>query len=150
MVMIDVKINALVYRNLNDMGISPQKLGEVLIDSWYSDPLNNVNLLCNIDLLQDRIAKLKAEIEQVDKKYELLQKLEKELEVQESLAGVSRAAGKAFTDLQYLNKRIVYYKFDVGTIMKKHGDIIKRIKEYDPNFDIDAHVERQKIIRIGR
>lgn len=144
MASVTISINSIVFRNLTDLKISPAKLGKVLIDSWYNQPNNNVLLLCNVVTLEEKINELKSEIIVLESKKELLQKFEDELYVQRQLLDQSREASEAFYTLQYLNKRIIYYKFNLETILKKHGDVVKQLQDYDQSFNIEEHVTRLK------
>ena len=144
MTKIQIDINPIVNKNLNDMGISPSKLGKVLVDSWYHQPLNNVTLLCNTILLKEKIDQLKSEIETLKAKEELLVKFEKEFEIQQMLLDQSREASTAFEELQYLNKRIVFYNYVEDEILLKHGDVVESISNYDPEFNLKNHIKRLK------
>ena len=69
---------------------------------------------------------------------------EKEFEIQQMLLNQSREASAAFEELQYLNKRIVFYNYVEADIVKKHGDVVESISNYDPEFNLKNHIKRLK------
>jgi hypothetical protein len=140
---VNIDINSVIHKALMDAGISPPKLCKVLIENWYASAQDDVLLIGKIVILEDKIAEIERKLKVTRNLEDELAIMKRELETLKSYQDEGREIGKRFKLLQYLNQRIVFYNYDKGVIMKKHGDVVKQLGD---EFNLDEQIDKIKKI----
>jgi len=144
---VSFKITDRAYDRMQDMDISPQRLANYLIDSWLNEHEDDYGRMFKILHIEEKIAELDQEIVHLESKKHLRDLLVGELEVEKEAYNDSKRYVELHHLTKYLNRRIIKYKYNRKEIEKRHQDIISRILEIDPKFDLGGQIAMVKKLR---
>lgn len=141
---IPVAVSDSTYKRLQAMEIPIGNLTSHLLTAWINEHEDDSGLLFIIMHINKRIASVESELSK-------LRGLEKELEF---LKGERARYEQVYFDssksielhhlMQFLNKRIVLMHFNAKELRKRHADVLRDIKKYNPDFKLEDQIEQVK------
>lgn len=140
-------ISERAYERSKLMNISIQKLSTYLVDSWLNEHEDDYGRLFKILHIEEKIQELKQEIVHLESKKQLLGLLEHELAIERENYDDTKRYVELHHLTKYLSRRIIKYKYNRQEIEERHQDILERILEIQPDFDLDAQIEMIKKLR---
>lgn len=136
---------------MKDLKISPASLCEKLLEWYFSNEDDRrAHLLVKIDTLREQIRLLNLELTEYNLKKRTVERLEIELRELITEYNESSESLELQSLLTYLNRRIIMYKYNIPEIEKKQHDVLKKIMDHNPTFNLVEYVNRLRLEREDR
>jgi hypothetical protein len=132
---------------MEQMKIVPSKVCSAMIEWYLNEYESDIGKLFIIEHTREQVARLEIEIAQLDHKKQLLKTLKRELRLMEEEYEDSNNKLELHYLLSYLNRRIIVYKYDLKEIRTKQKDTLDKIRKLNPRFNIEAHVNKIRLMR---
>ena len=139
-------LEALRLRGIDNVSELARKAIKATLSDYFEDMevFLKIGMVSDeIDRIDESLYKLNNQLSTLSNRRESLIEHKKKLEAEH--IAVQRST-QLSSLIQKLNGLLVQNRFDAPTIYEIAPDIIKQIEEYNPNFNLDAHIERTKLI----
>jgi hypothetical protein len=144
---IGIRLSDVTVHKLELMDINPSQACATLLEWLVNDSNKNVGMLFVIEHTMERIKALEIEIAAVAEKKALLVDIKRELRIMRAAYDDTNDKLEHIDLVNYLNRRIIAYHYDIKEIQAKHKDVIARIKRKNKRFDLRKHINKIRLLR---
>jgi hypothetical protein len=143
-----VSVDHKVIDQLHDLGLTLSGFTQFAVDALLTEGFDDFTQSLKIKMIERELEGIEEEILTINNRLKYLQGKQELYNSLRELAldsiEVSRITNAITTIMKKINQTLIVNDYDKGIVMSKHEEDIKLIKELNPEFDIDIHIERFK------
>jgi hypothetical protein len=132
---------------LEQMKIPPTRICNAMIEWFLNEYEADIGKLFILEHVREQVTRLEIEVAQLEHKKAMLKVLKRELQLMEEEYKDSNNKLELHYLMSYLNRRIIAYKYNLREIKLKQKDTIDKIRKLNPQFALEKHVNKIRLMR---